>query len=150
MEQREPHVDHGAYKLSAWCRQLAYGSYRTLLAAIKPAYLLRLWWRGRHEPLYRHAIGERLGTYASEPSSGWVWVHAVSLGETRAAAALIEALRELRPDMRLLLTHGTATGREAGRPLLRDGDQQAWLPYDAPRVVQRFFRHLQKVGGRVG
>ena len=70
-------------------------------------------------------------------------MHAVSLGETRAAAALVDALRALRPDLRLLLTHGTATGREAGKALLRDGDRQAWLPYDTPGAVRRFFAHFR-------
>jgi 3-deoxy-D-manno-octulosonic-acid transferase len=45
--------------------------------------------------------------------------------------------------MRLLLTHGTATGRAAGKALLCDGDQQAWLPYDTPGVVNRFFRQFR-------
>src|SRR5204863_5148359 len=88
-------------------------------------------------------IGERLGSYGTQPSEGWVWVHAVSLGETRAASALIDALRARRPGMRLLLTHGTATGREAGQALLREGDRQAWLPYDTPGVVNRFFRQFK-------
>lgn len=107
-------------------------AYSALLRVIAPAYVARLWWRGRAEPLYREAIGERFGRYAGDPSAGWLWVHAVSLGETRAAAALIDALRQRRPGLRLLLTHGTATGREAGRALLRDGDRQTWLPYDSP------------------
>lgn len=123
----------------SWRQRLARGAYSLLLRLLSPVYVLRLWWRGRAEPLYRHAIGERLGAYDGAASTGWVWVHAVSLGETRAAAALIDALRERRPGMRLLLTHGTATGREAGRALLREGDAQAWLPYDTPSVVQRFF-----------
>jgi len=67
-----------------------------------------------------------------------LWVHAVSLGETRAAAALIDALRRARPGLRLLLTHGTATGRDAGASLLRAGDRQAWLPYDTPGATRRF------------
>ncbi|MBI5716263.1 MAG: 3-deoxy-D-manno-octulosonic acid transferase [Burkholderiales bacterium] len=70
---------------------------------------------------------------------GRLWLHAVSLGETRAAAALIDELRRQRPGLRLLLTHGTATGRAAGAPLLREGDAQAWLPYDTPGAVRRFF-----------
>ncbi|CAN5503320.1 lipid IV(A) 3-deoxy-D-manno-octulosonic acid transferase [soil metagenome] len=126
----------------SWRQRLARGIYSFLLRLLEPVYVLRLWWRGRAEPLYRHAIGERLGAYDGAPSTGWVWVHAVSLGETRAAAALIDALRERRPGMRLLLTHGTATGREAGRALLREGDAQAWLPYDTPSVVQRFFEQF--------
>ena len=122
-------------------------AYSVLLTLTLPAYLARLWWRGRAEALYRHAVAERLGRYADAKSAGWVWVHAVSLGETRAAAALVEALRLQRPQMRLLLTHGTATGREAGRDLLREGDRQAWLPHDTRGAVGRFFRHFQPAVG---
>ena len=122
---------------------LARGLYSASLSLLKPAYLLRLWWRGRQEPMYRHAIGERLGLYNGAPSEGWIWIHAVSLGETRAAAALVNALRERHPAMKLLLTHGTATGREAGKALLRPGDEQVWLPYDTPGVVQRFFAQFR-------
>ena len=93
---------------------LARHAYSALLNALTPAYLLKLWWRGRSEPLYRHAINERFGRYRGPRSSGWVWLHAVSLGETRAAASLIDALRAELPGMRLLLTNGTATGRAAG------------------------------------
>jgi len=122
-------------------------AYSALLRVIAPAYLARLWWRGRAEPLYREAIGERFGRYHGTPSTGWLWVHAVSLGETRAAVALIEAVRQRRPDLRLLLTHGTATGREAGRALLRDGDRQTWLPYDSPSAVRRFLVHFRPAVG---
>lgn len=121
--------------------------YSGLLALLTPVYLLRLWWRGRAEPLYRHAIGERLGRYRTVPSSGCLWVHAVSLGETRAAASLIDALRILRPGLRLLLTHGTATGREAGAALLREGDVQTWLPYDTLGNAQRFFAQFSPTLG---
>jgi 3-deoxy-D-manno-octulosonic-acid transferase len=129
-------------------QRLARSGYSALLRLLKPAYVLRLWWRGRSEPLYRHAIAERLGSYRGAPSTtGWTWVHAVSLGETRAASALIDALRRRDPGLRLLLTHSTATGREAGLALLRDGDAQAWLPYDTPGVVQRFFRQFEPALG---
>ena len=75
------------------------------------------------EPAYRKHIGERLGRYEGPaPARRLIWVHAVSLGETRAAAPLVDALRRQRPDMRLLLTSSTATGREAGQKLLREGD----------------------------
>ncbi|HEX3141592.1 MAG TPA: 3-deoxy-D-manno-octulosonic acid transferase [Rhizobacter sp.] len=130
--------------LAGW---LARSAYSNLLRLLTPAYLLRLWLRGRAEPLYRHAIGERLGDYRGELQTGALWVHAVSLGETRAAAALIDALRRQRPGLRLLLTHSTATGREAGQALLREGDAQAWLPYDTPGVVQRFFAQFKPAVG---
>ena len=111
-----------------------------------PLVFVRLWWRGRREPGYRRAWRERLGFGpASEP--GAVWVHAVSLGEARAAGALIEALRELRPDVRLLFTHGTATGRDAGRAWWREGDHQCWLPYDTPGAVRRFLRRHKPIVG---
>ncbi|MBS0445999.1 MAG: 3-deoxy-D-manno-octulosonic acid transferase [Proteobacteria bacterium] len=133
--------------MKQWRQHAARGAYSWLLALLKPVYVLRLWWRGRREPLYRHAIAERLGAYRGSPSHGWVWVHAVSLGETRAAAALVDALRRRVPGMKLLLTHGTATGREAGAGLLQPGDRQAWLPYDTPRVVRRFFRQFRPAVG---
>jgi len=134
--------------MSSWQRRLSRGAYSGLLRLAQPAYVLRLWLRGREEPLYRHAIGERFGRYDTLPvGHGWLWIHAVSLGETRAAAALIAALRLHRPGLRLLLTHGTATGREAGRPLLREGDAQAWLPYDSPGAVRRFLRHFRPALG---
>jgi 3-deoxy-D-manno-octulosonic-acid transferase len=123
---------------------LARCAYALLLTLLTPAYLLRLLWRARAEPLYAHALGERFGFYSHPHHQGaWVWVHAVSLGETRAAAALVDALRAQKPDLRLLLTHGTATGREAGRALLREGDAQIWLPYDTPASVKRFLRHFE-------
>lgn len=117
--------------------------YSALLIVLSPLYVARLWWRGRAEPLYRQAIVERFGRYVVAPTHGSLWVHAVSLGETRAASALVAALRRRLPDMPLLLTHGTATGREAGRELLRSGDHQCWLPFDTPGAVRRFLAHFR-------
>jgi 3-deoxy-D-manno-octulosonic-acid transferase len=129
-------------------QRLARAAYSTLLWLAVPAYGLKLWWRGRAEPLYRHALGERFGWYGGQPaSSGWLWVHAVSLGETRAASALLTALRAQRPGVRLLLTHGTATGRAAGAALLHPGDRQAWLPFDTPGAVERFLAHFRPAVG---
>ena len=117
---------------------LARAGYSWLLRVLAPAYFARLWWRGSREPLYRAAWNERLGLYDGSAEPGRVWIHAVSLGETRAARTLVDELRRQVPGVRLLLTHGTATGREAGAALLRPGDAQAWLPYDTPGGVRRF------------
>jgi len=130
--------------LKSW---LARFGYSTLLRALTPLYLLRLWWRGRREPLYRHALAQRLGLGYRTAAPGALWLHAVSLGETRAASALLDALRAQRPRLRLLLTHGTATGREAGRSLLREGDTHCWLPWDTPGAVRRFLRHHRPAVG---
>jgi 3-deoxy-D-manno-octulosonic-acid transferase len=130
--------------MKAWLARFVYSS---LLRLLTPVYLLRLWWRGRRESGYRHALGERLALGAGDGETGRLWVHAVSLGETRAAAALIEALREQRPGLRLLLTHGTATGRAAGQGLLLPGDAQAWLPWDTPGAVRRFLHRHRPLAG---
>ncbi|WP_422014693.1 3-deoxy-D-manno-octulosonic acid transferase [Roseateles sp.] len=126
---------------------LALALYAATLWLLTPFYLLRLWRRGDREPLYRQALRERLGYYAGpRPARGRLWIHAVSLGETRAASALIQALREREPSLRILLTHSTATGREAAQallPSLGQGDALAWLPYDTPGAVRRFLRHWQ-------
>jgi len=103
--------------------------------------------RGLAEPGYLQAMEERFGHYAGTAQPGALWVHAVSLGETRAAAILIERLRGLQPDLRILLTHGTATGRAEGERLLREGDRQAWLPWDTPKAVRRFLNHFQPSAG---
>ncbi|MFY7857438.1 MAG: 3-deoxy-D-manno-octulosonic acid transferase [Rubrivivax sp.] len=116
------------------------GVYSAVLRLATPAYLARLLWRSRSEPAYRSHLGERFGFAGPDAEPGRLWIHAVSLGEARAAEPLVAALRQRRPGLRLLLTHGTATGRAAGADLLREGDQQAWLPYDTPGAVRRFLR----------
>lgn len=121
--------------------------YTLLLRLLAPAYVGKLLWRSRVEPPYRHAIGERFGFYKRRVQPGALWLHAVSLGETRAAQALVDALRVQRPDLRLVLTHGTATGRDAGRALLRDGDVQTWLPFDTPGATRRFLQQFQPSTG---
>jgi 3-deoxy-D-manno-octulosonic-acid transferase len=119
-----------------------YGWVMTLLIPLLRRKLAR---RALAEPGYGVAVEERFGGYTMAPLVGGkvVWVHAVSLGETRAVAALVTALRREIPSMRLLLTHGTATGREAGKALLQTGDVQVWQPWDCPLAVQRFVEQFR-------
>jgi len=123
--------------------------YRTLGPALLPALLCRIWWRGRKEPGYRRRWRERLGQYAEPAPDGapFVWIHAVSLGETRAALPLVAALLRAYPQARILLTHLTATGREAGARWNSDRVTQAWLPWDYPAAVTRFLAHFRPVAG---
>ena len=124
--------------------------YTLLWCFALPFLPLRLWWRGRREPGYRERIGERFGRYrdpAPPLGSDVVWIHAVSLGETRAAAPLIERLLHERPGVTLLLTHMTATGRAAGRELYGDRVVQAWLPYDVPFAIRAFLRRFRPRAG---
>ncbi len=142
-----PHIDTGAPRPALPARLwqgLVLGAYTSALRLATPLYLLRLWRRGKAEAGYRFRLLERLGFYPGRPPlPGAIWLHAVSLGETRAALPLVEALRRAQPDIRLLLTHGTATGRTAGRKLMQEGDGQVWLPYDTPGAARRFLRHFQ-------
>ena len=99
--------------------------------------------RAKAEALYGQFVEERFGHYNHATQGEWVWVHAVSLGETRTAGILIKGLREQYPGMKLLLTHGTATGREEGQKLLQPGDVQVWQPWDSLDAVTRFFKAFQ-------
>ena len=117
--------------------------YSCLMRCLMPVLWLKLLWRSRHEPVYGHALAERFGFYSQAAPTGALWIHAVSLGETRAIRPLVQALRQRYPQLRLLLTHGTATGRAEGETLLGEGDIQAWLPWDTPGSVQRFLAHFR-------
>ena len=122
--------------------------YTLLWWLLLPVLPLRLWWRGRREPGYRANVGERFGFYrCAARATGALWIHAVSLGETRAIAPLIERLQREAPARPILLTHMTATGREAGRTLFGDRVMQAWLPYDVPFAVRRFLEHFRPRAG---
>lgn len=124
--------------------------YTLLWWGALPLLPLRLWWRGRREPLYRALPGERFGRYrgtARTAGTDVLWIHAVSLGETRAIAPLVERLLRDAPQRSILLTHMTATGREAGRTLFGNRVVQAWLPYDFPFAVRRFFAQFRPRAG---
>ncbi|RPI41804.1 MAG: 3-deoxy-D-manno-octulosonic acid transferase, partial [Betaproteobacteria bacterium] len=114
-----------------------------------PLVLLRLWRRGRKEPGYRRDIGERFGGYAGPALRDSIWVHAVSVGETRAAQPIIERLLTRYPGRTIVLTHMTPTGREAGRQLYAERVLRCYLPYDFPSAVQRFLRHFNPTLGLV-
>ncbi len=119
--------------------------YTLLWIVALPLVVARLFWRGRKEPGYRQHIGERFGLYAStRASQPVIWVHAVSVGETRAAEPLIRQLMQAYPNHRILLSHMTPTGRATGAQLFPDDQlQQCYLPYDIPYLVGRLIRHFQ-------
>ncbi|MGV8893413.1 MAG: lipid IV(A) 3-deoxy-D-manno-octulosonic acid transferase [Burkholderiaceae bacterium] len=112
-----------------------------------PAVLLRLWWRGREEAGYRQHLAERFGWYAGTALKNRkiLWLHAVSVGETRAAEPLIEALLTTYPEHMILLTHMTPTGRATGRSLFAKHAPrvlQSYLPYDTGWMAARFLHHF--------
>lgn len=116
--------------------------YTGLLYLILPLALLRLYWRGRHDAGHRRRWRERLGFFPPLPS-GCLWVHAVSLGETRAALPLIRALLERYPDQPLLVTTTTLTGSRQVREALGERVLHVYAPYDLPGAVRRFLRQTR-------
>jgi hypothetical protein len=117
--------------------------YTWLLYAALPWILARLWWRGRREPGYREALDERFGHGAFEPKPNLLWVHAVSVGEVRASAPLVRALRREHPDHDVLVTFLTAGGRETAKHVFGESVLSAYLPYDYPHAVRRFLEHYR-------
>jgi 3-deoxy-D-manno-octulosonic-acid transferase len=117
--------------------------YTVLLRLALPLVLLRLWWRGRREPGYREAVTERLGLYRGDPPGKLLWIHAVSVGEVRAAEPLVRALQKQLPDHALLLTCTTAAGRKTVSQVYGDAVHAAYLPYDYPESVQGFLGHFR-------
>jgi 3-deoxy-D-manno-octulosonic-acid transferase len=121
--------------------------YTLLLHALLPFALLRLLWRGRRQPAYLRHVGERFGRYPIRPDRPIIWLHAVSVGETRAAEPLVRALESAHPDHRILLTHMTPTGREAGQQAFGERVWRCYLPYDLPWAVHAFLRHFRPTVG---
>jgi len=111
-----------------------------------PVVAARLWRRGRREPGYRRHVAERFGFYrTTEADRPRIWVHAVSVGETRAAEPLILSLLEAYPRHDILLTHMTPTGRATGQALFARQPRvvQAYLPYDTGWMMGRLIRHYK-------
>ncbi|HSU75496.1 MAG TPA: glycosyltransferase N-terminal domain-containing protein, partial [Burkholderiales bacterium] len=117
--------------------------YTLLLRIVLPLVLARLWWRGRAEPLYREAVGERLGHYDGERPEKLIWIHAVSVGESRAAAPLVRALAGAFADHGILMTCTTAAGRETIKQVYGESVLVAYLPYDLPEAVQHFLEYYR-------
>lgn len=128
---------------------IVYSLLMTLVAALLP---LKLLWRGRRQRDYLHHWGERYGFYTQTVTQPVLWVHCVSVGETRAAQPLIQALLDTYPQHQILITHGTPTGRETSGQLFQSEIthgrvMHAYLPVDLSCAARRFLKHFQPVLG---
>ena len=126
--------------------------YRALWWLVAPIAVIRLLVRSRKERGYREHVAERFGRVAGrspDDRAPLIWVHAVSVGETRAAQPLIDALMRTRPDARILLTHMTPSGRATGEQIFGDRVLRCYLPYDMPGAVRRFLRAWRPTLGLV-
>ncbi|MBI5919594.1 MAG: lipid IV(A) 3-deoxy-D-manno-octulosonic acid transferase [Nitrosomonadales bacterium] len=118
--------------------------YNALLWLLLPYIFFHLLWRSRRQPEYRQRIPERFGLYDTPaPSRPVIWLHTVSVGETRAAVTLVRGLQQRYPGHQILLTHTTPTGMDACQQLYGDSVQRVYLPYDFPAPVQRFLEHYR-------
>ncbi|WP_341647083.1 lipid IV(A) 3-deoxy-D-manno-octulosonic acid transferase [Thauera sp. SDU_THAU2] len=119
--------------------------YTLLWILALPLVLLRLVWRGRRQPGYLRHLGERFGRYAVRAPTRVIWVHAVSVGETRAAEPLVKALLQRWPEHSILLTHMTPTGRETSQSLFSGNTRvlRCYLPYDLGCFAHAFLRHFR-------
>ena len=136
----QPYHPHQPYP---WGRRV-YAALLYVLIPLLPIYLLL---RSRKQPEYRDHWAERFACYGAArvaPQMRRIWLHAVSLGETRATKPLVDALFAQHDDMHIILTCHTPTGRAAGQelfqPYLSDGRMtQVYVPYDLNPLLNRFF-----------
>jgi len=129
--------------LPGFCRAL----YTLVFVLALPFVLARLAWRARRQPGYLRHVRERFGLSEARPGAPVIWVHAVSVGETRAAQPLIALLLARYPDHQILLTHMTPTGRDTGAQLYAGRVVQCYLPYDLPPACHAFLaRWRPRVG----
>jgi 3-deoxy-D-manno-octulosonic-acid transferase len=118
--------------------------YSALFTLLIPLLMLRLLLRSQRAPAYRERLAERLGYFEAPPGDSPVlWVHAVSLGETLAAAPLIERLLDALPDWRIAVTTTTPTGSAQVQRLFGDRVFHAYAPWDTPGAVRRTLRRLR-------
>ncbi|HHU93871.1 MAG TPA: 3-deoxy-D-manno-octulosonic acid transferase [Alcaligenaceae bacterium] len=123
--------------------------YTLLLRLISPVLLAWMSLRARKSGGNWQVFSPlRFGYYgkAKAPAGPFILVHAVSLGEMRAAQPLVQAL--LADGHKVLLTHltytGYAEGQRAFNQAIADGQLiQQWLPYDFPGAAKRFYAHYQ-------
>ncbi|MFJ3482841.1 lipid IV(A) 3-deoxy-D-manno-octulosonic acid transferase [Pseudomonas sp. NPDC090202] len=123
--------------------------YSVLFHLGLPLIALRLWLRARKAPAYAKRVGERFAMGLPPMERGGIWVHAVSVGESIAAAPMIRALLQRYPQLPITITCMTPTGSERIRSLFASEPriQHCYLPYDFPWAAGRFLDHIQpKIG----
>lgn len=120
-----------------------YNGLWTIAPSLLKRYLKK---RAQHAPAYLAHWPERFGAPFANPCQRPIWIHAVSVGETRAAYPLIQALKAHYPEAPLLLTQMTPTGRATAEQLYPEA-QCRYLPYDKPAYVRQFLQEHQPLFG---
>ena len=117
--------------------------YMVLVYLLAPVVIAMEAWKALWHPEYRGRLGQRMGHVEPQPAAGCLWVHAVSVGEVQAAAALIHSLQRLYPAIPVVVTTVTPTGAQRARSLFGDAVRHCYLPYDLPGSVRRFLDRIQ-------
>ena len=117
--------------------------YTLVLWLLLPYIFLRLLWRARKQPEYLRHVAERFGFFSIRSENPVIWLHAVSVGETRATQNLVTKLQAAYPKHQILLSHATPTGLATSKQLYGDRVLRVYLPYDYPFAVNRFLRHFR-------
>jgi 3-deoxy-D-manno-octulosonic-acid transferase len=117
--------------------------YVLLTRLLIPVLLVIEGWRELRHPASRGRLRQRLGRIERTVRPGCVWIHAVSVGEVQAAAALVREIERRVPGVDIVVTTVTPTGSQRARSLFGDRVLHAYLPYDAPGAVRRFVHRLQ-------
>jgi 3-deoxy-D-manno-octulosonic-acid transferase len=117
--------------------------YSLILYLLLPAAVLRLGLRGLRNPDYWHRWSERFGYAPVMEQVGCIWLHAVSVGETRAAVPLVRALMQRYPGRHILITTMTPTGSNQVRELFGKQVEHCYVPYDLPTAVWRFLNRTR-------
>ncbi|WNL38921.1 lipid IV(A) 3-deoxy-D-manno-octulosonic acid transferase [Halomonas sp. PAMB 3232] len=128
-------------------QRLARGLYSAALYALSPLIFRRIW----REQVPTHPRRQRLGFGLGVlPPAPRIWLHCASVGEVRAAKALIEALLARYPRHSLLITTMTATGAgqvqaliDAQTETMRPRLAHRFLPLDFPGAARRFVARVK-------
>jgi 3-deoxy-D-manno-octulosonic-acid transferase len=119
--------------------RLIYGAAVYLLM---PLVALAMLWRGWRDRGYWQNFAQRFG-FGRTLALPSIWVHAVSVGEVQAAAALILNLSARYPGTPLVLTTVTPSGAQRARALFGDGADVRFVPFDLPGAARRFFERVR-------
>ena len=125
--------------------------YNIIVYLILPLTIIKLVYRGIKNKDYLNGWSERFAIYPDSEKNKWLkrktlWVHCVSVGETKAIYRLLEQLQKKYPRAHFLITHGTPTGKKVVLPKNKN-IHRAYLPYDAIDLVKKFLKFYRPTVG---
>ena len=125
--------------------------YNIIVYLILPLTIIKLVYRGIKNKDYLRGWSERFAIYPESEKNKWLkrktlWIHCVSVGETKAIYTLLEQLQKKYPRAHFLITHGTPTGKKVTLPKNKN-IHRAYLPYDAFDLVKRFLKFYKPTAG---